>query len=610
MKSQRLCTFALVLALLVAACSGDSAGGGAQASGPRPAPGFEVYKHNGGVPRPANAVDIYLVYGPETEEYMPELIRRFNQAYADGKNPVSGQPLAQGEKPIYVWGTDPVTGSSGTVAQGIVNALIAPNNANVYKPTIFQPSVGHWLGWVNYNANRTVFNLSDAPGTALSPVVIGIWEERLNQLMAATGKDRRDIGWADLLAVLDDGWPQGRRAVYYGHADPRHSSTGLSATIIEFYACARQNGFTGRRLTSEQVSDPNVQACMREIQSLVRHYSRRTEDFLAYFGQGPDYLDMLALEETDLICINLGAAQGDQTCLQPQGGRLLALYPAEGTFWHEHPFGIVQLDVSQGGWTTQEQRDAARVFTDFVLSAPSQEYIMTFGFRPANPNVALGYPFVEETGVLPEGPAVILDLPDYSTINAIQQSWTLVKKQADIILLIDTSGSMSDDGKIDQAREAALRFVEALESGSRVGLTTFSDAVQTRVTMGGLENVREQLTSHIKSLRASGGTELYLALRTVVEQLNSQQDSDRVRAVVLLSDGADTGSSGVTLNDALQAISASRDSLNPVIVVPLAYGADADVTTLNAIAQASRTRVQSGDPSSIGALLQLISSFF
>lgn len=599
-----------MLLTLTAACGGDSVGGSSQASGPRPAPGFEIYQHNGGVPRPANAVDIYIVYSPESETYMPELIRRFNQAYAEGKNPVSGQPLAQGEKPIYVWGTDPVTGSSGTVAQGIVNALIAPNNANVYKPTIFQPSVGHWLGWVNQNANRPVFNLSDAPGTALSPVVIGIWEERLNQLMAATGKDRRDIGWADLLSVLENGWPQGRRAVYYGHADPRHSSTGLSATIIEFYACARQNGFTGRRLTADQVNDPNVQACMREIQNLVRHYSRRTEDFLAYFGQGPDYLDMLALEETDLICINLGATQGDETCLQPQGGRLMALYPAEGTFWHEHPFGIVQLDVSQGGWTTQEQRDAARVFTDFVLSEPSQEYIMTFGFRPANPNVALGYPFVEETGVLPEGPAVILDLPDYSTINAIQQSWTLVKKQADVILLIDVSGSMNDGGKIDQAREAALRFVEALESGTRVGLVTFSSDLQTRVTLNQLENVREQLTSHIKSLRANGGTELYFALQTVVEQLNDVQDSDRVRAVVLLSDGADTGSRGVTLNDALQAISASRDSLNPVIVVPLAYGADADIVTLNAIAQASRTRVQSGDPSNISALLQLIGSFF
>jgi Ca-activated chloride channel family protein len=599
----------MVIVLILAACesAGGSGGGG---GGANVQPGYEIYTHNGGVARPSNAIDVYIVYSPETEQYMPELIRRFNQAYAEGQNPVSGQNLASGEQPIYVWGTDPVTGSSGTVAQGIVNAIIAPNNANVYKPTIFQPSVSHWLGWSNVNSGRPLFNLTEASATALSPVIIGIWEDRLNQLLALTGKSREEIGWADLLNVLENGWEEGRRAVYYGHTDPRISSTGLSNTIIEFYACARQNGFTGRRLTVDEVNRPEVQECMRRIQNLVRHYSRRTEDFLEYFGQGPDYLDMLALEETDLICINLGAQQGAEQCLQPQGGKLMALYPSEGTFWHEHPFGIVQYDVEQGGWTTAAQRAGARVFTDFVLTPESQQHIMQSGFRPANPNVPVEYPFVEENGVLPAGPPTILDVPDTSVINAIQQSWTLVKKQADVMIVIDISGSMNDSGKIDAAREAALQFLEGMESGNRVGLTVFSDNVDVRVPLGQLETVENQVSSHIKSLRAGGGTELFQALTESVALMSEVDAENRVRAVVILSDGADTGDSGATLNGAINAISASRDSLNPVIVVPLAYGADADALTLNSIAQASRTRLQSGDVENISGLLDLLSSFF
>src|SRR5690606_17510964 len=119
-----------------------------------------------------------------------------------------------------------------------------------------------------------------------------------------------------------------------------------------------------------------------------------------------------------------------------------------------------------------------------------------------------------------------------------------------------------------------------------------------------------QLESHIRSLRASGGTELFEAVSYATKQLETQSGENRIRAVVLLSDGADTGDSGATLNSAIQSIEASRDSLNPVILIPVAYGSDADINALNSLARASSTRVQSGDPQSILGVLQIISSYF
>jgi Ca-activated chloride channel family protein len=235
---------------------------------------------------------------------------------------------------------------------------------------------------------------------------------------------------------------------------------------------------------------------------------------------------------------------------------------------------------------------------------------MSFGFRPANASVPVEYPFVEENGVLAAGPQTILDVPDVSVVNAIQRSWRLVKKQADVMIVMDVSGSMNDGDKLVQAQEAARRFVESMESGNRVGLALFSDELEVRVPLDRLETVESRIVSNIVSLRADGGTEMYMALQEIVDALNDEPDADRVRAVVLLSDGEDTGDSGVTLNDALNAVNASRDALNPVIVVPLAYGGNADIQSLNAIAQASRTRVQSGDPENISSLLELISSFF
>jgi Ca-activated chloride channel family protein len=572
--------------------------------------GFEHYSENGGIPRPANAVEVFIAYSPESHQYMPTLIENFNRASAEGRNPVTGQPYAQDERPIYVRGQQPTTGSSGSLAQGVINAFIAPNNEQVYHPTLLQPSVSHWLALVNHNVGRPVFDLAASRPTALSPVVIGMWESRVRAIQQTIGSDA--IGWDDLLAVLrsPNGWcdygiPPGecRRAVYYGHTDPNISSTGLSTTIAEFYACARQHGFADR-LTTQAVNDADVQACVRGIETLVRHYSRRTEDFLEYFGRGPEYLDFLALEETDLICLNRGAQQGDQTCTRPQE-RLVAIYPEEGTFWHEHPFAVVN-----GDWVTDEMRAAAEVFTDYVLLPESQTIIMAEGFRPANPSVPLGFPFVAENGVDVDQPRAVLSVPAPDVIAAIQASWALVKKQADIVMLIDTSGSMEEEDRIGQARAAAEAFMAQMEGGNRVALWTFSDEVVERVPLGNAESVQQAMYSNIRSLRASGGTELYYAIEQAVASISAVGDTDRIRAVIVLSDGADTGSRGVTLNDAVNAIAQSRDSVNPVIVIPVAYGSSADVNALNAIARASNTSVQSGDPEDIGQILELLSSFF
>ena len=554
--------------------------------------------------KPANAVDVSIIYAPESALYMPRVIQDFNQLSSEGKNPVTGQPLASGEKPVWVTDlTDGKGGSSGTVMQGIVNAIIAPNNANIAKPVIFEPSVAHWLALTNANTGREVFDLANIQPTAKAAVVMAIWESRLQAIRNKVGYD--DIGWEELLQVLnsENGWcdygiPNCRRTVFYGHTNPFVSSTGLSTLIAEFYASARQNGFTGRELTQQQIKDKTIQSGVHAIEGLIRHYSQRTTEFKEYIAQGPDYLDFVALEENDLIFINQGKTQ-----YKPPE-KLVALYPKEGTFWHEHPFGIVNAD-----WVTQEQKDAARVFTQYVISAPVQQLVMEQGFRPVNPDVKLAFPFTDENGVTQEGPKNILDVPPPDVITAIQNSWSFVKKQADIMLVIDISGSMLDEDKIGQAKQAALAFLNNMDANNRVGLTVFNDRVQTLVPLGNFESVRSRIEDQINRINADGGTALFDSMYQVLTALNKEVDDDRIRAVVVLSDGADTASTG-SLNDALTAVEASHSELNPVIVIPVAYGSNADIGTLGSIARASNTTVQSGDPKNILTVLQIISSYF
>jgi Ca-activated chloride channel family protein len=579
----RLFATALALAVFAGACRGGATTSGTPV-----------------VNRPANSVEVSIIYAPELDLFMPDVIADFNRAFAEGRNPVTGQSLASGERPIFVTGK---SASSGVVMQAIVNAVIAPSNANVERPTIFAPSVSHWLALANYQVGRELFDLADSPPTALAPVVMAIWESRLKAIQAK--HPGQAIGWEELLEVMNDpnGWASygipGRTTVYYGHTDPYISSTALSTLIAEFYSSARYNTNNPnlRRLTLDLVNQPKVQDGVRQIEQLIKHYSSRTTEFKEYIAQGPEYLDFVALEENDLIYINQGKTQ-----YQPPE-RLVALYPKEGTFWHEHPFAIPKAD-----WVTPEQAAAAKVFTDYVRSKSVQEKVMASGFRPATTEVPVGYPISPDLGVDPQQPATVLDVPDPAVVAAIQASWQYVKKQADVVLLIDTSGSMSGD-KIDQAKQAALAFIDKLPTQNRLGLTTFNENITERVALDSFERNSADVRAAIQSLRAGGDTSLYDAIIQAVGTLSQGQESDRIRAIVLLSDGQDTASTQ-SLNTMVTAINAQRGGKNPILIIPVAYGSDADINALNAIARASSSRVQSGDPASIQKVLEIISSYF
>ncbi|XWX04414.1 VWA domain-containing protein [Aggregatilineales bacterium SYSU G02658] len=573
----------LVALAVLAGCTGSSGGGSAAV--------------------PANAIEISIIYAPESADYLPTIMNQFNESYRQGINPVTGQRLAAGERPIFITGRD---GSSGTIMQGIVNAVLTPNSENVARPTIFQPSVRHWLALANYQARRELFDLGDSPATANAPVVMAIWESRLRAIRQTVGYD--DIGWEELLMVINsaNGWqdfglPNARRTVFYGHTDPFVSSTGLSTLIAEFYAAARAAGIDERTLSLATVNNEEVREGVRAIEQLIRHYSTRTTEFKNYIAQGPEYLDFVALEENDLIAINRGL-----TAYQPPE-RLVALYPKEGTFFHDHPMAVVNAN-----WVTDEQRAAARVFIEYVRLPAQQEYIMQFGFRPVIPGVPLGFPFEEQYGVTKEGPSVLLDAPPPDVIAAVQNTWEFVKKQADIMLLIDVSGSMAQDNKLEQAKIAALAFLDRMESNNRIGLAVFSDNVRIEVPLDNFETNIAQMRQRIQQLGPEGGTSLYDAVVDIVTLLSESTDSDRIRAIVLLSDGEDTTSRRFRLADVEAVIRATRNELNPIIVVPVGYGRLSDdlIRVLQRIAAASNTTWQSGDPNNIGRILELISSFF
>ena len=142
--------------------------------------------------------------------------------------------------------------------------------------------------------------------------------------------------------------------------------------------------------------NPAVGQFVAGIESAVVHYGSST----GFFGKkivtnGPGYLNAAVLYESMVV--------DSYRATPPPGLPMVAIYPKEGTFWSDHPVGIVERE-----WVTPDRRDAARQYIDYLLAPARQQQALAFGFRPAATDVALGAPIDRAHGVDPAQPRTTL----------------------------------------------------------------------------------------------------------------------------------------------------------------------------------------------------------
>ena len=137
------------------------------------------------------------------------------------------------------------------------------------------------------------------------------------------------------------------------------------------------------------------------------------------------------------------------------------------------------------------------------------------------------------------------------------------KTPLSIVLAIDVSGSMNDDGKILKARAAAKTFISELRSIDRVELISFNPTVTTVLPF---TSNRLELNKALDGLVAKGDTALYDAVDRAVSDAARADEGNRV--VVVLSDGEDTASKG-TLAQGLDLAAQNR-----VPIYAIGLGAD------------------------------------
>ncbi len=105
-----------------------------------------------------------------------------------------------------------------------------------------------------------------------------------------------------------------------------------------------------------------------------------------------------------------------------------------------------------------------------------------------------------------------------------------------LVLVIDRSGSMSEKGKIEYAKEAAKQIISGLGPKDRLSVVAYSTDVELLFPIQFLNN-KERATSVVNSLYPTDSTNLSGGLITGIGQLDKLERKGYINRVILLSDG-------------------------------------------------------------------------
>ncbi|MDT7540514.1 MAG: Ca-activated chloride channel [Acidobacteriota bacterium] len=109
----------------------------------------------------------------------------------------------------------------------------------------------------------------------------------------------------------------------------------------------------------------------------------------------------------------------------------------------------------------------------------------------------------------------------------------------DIVFVLDTSGSMNEEGKMEKARAALLFGIRSLRDGDRFNVISF--AGEEHLMEGGLiaadASGRARGVDFVQKLRANGGTNIDGAMLAALRQFDR---NDRPKMLVFLTDGLPT----------------------------------------------------------------------
>jgi Ca-activated chloride channel family protein len=419
---------------------------------------------------------------------------------------------------------------------------------------------------------------------AVSPIVIVAWESVAREL----GWPLEPVGWQQVQRKAT------RDADFKWNHPSTNNASGLLATLAEFYAGA---GLT-RGLSEEAATAPDTLDYVRDVEATVRFYGEGESVILQRLAEeGRGFLDAFVAQEQTVLAWNL---------TQP-AERLVAIYPAEGTLWADHPLALLELsDISE------DQRETYRAFVNFITGSEAQQQLLEMGYRPADLTIPLDgpdSPFADNDAVDWRKPETTLQMPSQQVVQVVQNVWWYTKRPTNVFLVVDTSGSMEEGAKMESTREALITFLDNIRGDrDQVGLIEFGSGIKRSEPLNPVtDEGRQRLQSIVRELQPDGNTAMIDAVFEAHRQLTRAQDLEAINAIVVMTDGLENDSER-TVRDLR--IAFEESAAQQIVVFTIGFGSDADIALLREIAELGGGQFYRAGETDIEELYRTISTYF
>ncbi|HEY7606017.1 MAG TPA: substrate-binding domain-containing protein [Actinomycetes bacterium] len=482
------------------------------------------------------------------------------------------------------------------------------------RPDVWVPAASTWPLQValrqQASGQAVLIPLEYPAKVATTPMVMAMPKP----MAQAIGWPRTDVSWRDLIGVVaqQKGWkalgqPQWG-AFKLGKTDPNLSTPGLEALIAAVFAATGQTSELSVETLVKQ--EDQLRQVILGLERAPGQDADTPATFLANLqqadqaGQTLDFVSAVPLDEKSVWDYNRGNASG----LEDGGERakpevpLVAVYPKEGTLVADHPWVVLRAP-----WVDETKQRAASGFLDYLQSEPIQTRFQEAGFRTSEGRA--GPQLSEDNGLLPDQPARVLAPPAPKVVAAALQSWNAARKRSNVLAVFDVSGSMKQEvpgtggkTKMDLVKSATAQALALFAPETNLGTWVFSsnlagprdwaESVPIGPTNAKLPNGklrREVLAESLSTLQATDGdTGLYDTSLAAFRALQRNYAPQRINIVVLLTDGInDDPTGGINRTELLRRLKAEQDKDRPVRIITVAYGANADATSLKLISQAT-----------------------
>jgi Ca-activated chloride channel family protein len=545
-----------------------------------------------------STIDLNFLYGSEKAEWINQATEEFNK-----------RKFKHAGKVIRV---TPKAGGSGTIVEDIRNLS---DNGGSEEIHIASPASELYVNWINSKSSSPL--LSKAGNLVSSPVVIAAWKSTLEKKFQTQSTN---IGWQDLARKASTD-----QTFRFGQTQPNRSNSGLSALIAQYFAGAGAAKSVQRvaSLTLDDVNNPRVQDFVKSVQASVKQYGESTGWYAKKMVEdGPTNIDASVIYESDVIAANLNFAKNRNN------ERLVAIYPKDGTLNSEHPFVYVRKK-----YVSDEERSAAEIYYNFLISEDQQRKAIRYGFRPT-----IDLPNLEQiskdifnarNGVATLSTRIVfLKTPSGDVISKILDQFKSTKNSVSAVLLLDVSGSMDERQRMIYAKQGAYKIIELMKDNDRLRIVPFSSSRSPLHLNGKIFSMgasgKNEAKRYLNSLYPEGGTAILDSVAFSWEELCREKMSNSkdtsMKMIFLLTDGAEQSSTSFDYNSLLRLVGyVGNESFHqpkckiPVFAITYApdeYLKSSISSLLGSISKATGGDAVNADQKTIELIFKKLSEFF